>query len=170
MLELGKAGEHGTGRGVVPLLADGRVVATLQASNWKEQAVAVLGDRSWTFARRKQEIVGRWTPEPEDAARLRARQTSFWKGAWEADLEGTVVRVEVASWWKGTHRVLLGDRQVAVSGTAGTWSTRPTLTADPDVPLLHQVFLLWLLVVISRRNTATMTAATTSVVIAGGSS
>ncbi len=170
MLELGKAGEHGAGRGVVPLLADGRVVATLQASNWKEQAVAVIGDRSWTFSRRKREVTGRWTAEPEDAARLRARHTSMWKGTWGGDLEGTVVTVESASMWKGTFRVLAGGRQVAESGTAGTWSTRPTLTADPSVPLDHQVFLLWLLVVISRRNTTTVMTATTGAVIVGGSS
>ncbi|KQS66226.1 hypothetical protein ASG41_12935 [Modestobacter sp. Leaf380] len=170
MLELGKAGEHGTGGGVVPVLADGRVVATLQTSNWRTQAVAVVGDRSWTFDRRKQELVGRWTPEPADAVRVRARQTSMWKGTWEVDLEGTVVTVESDSYWKGTHRVLAGGRQVAGSGTVGTWSPRPTLTADPQVPLDHQVFLLWLLVVISRRNTSTMAAATGAIVIAGGSS
>lgn len=169
MLELGKAGEHGTGKGVVPVLSDGRVVATLQASNWRERAIALVGDRSWTFTKAGREIVGRWTPEPEGSARLRARQTSMCKGTWEADLEGTVVIVESASMWKGTHRFLAGGRQVAGSGTVGTWSTRPTLAADAAVPLDHQVFLLWLLVVISRRNSATMGGAV-AVGVAGSSS
>ena len=93
MLELGKAGSAGVATGVLPVLRDGVVVAQLRASNWKEAATAVIGEREWTFARRKRELTGRWSAEPEGAARLRAEQTSMWKGTWEADLEGTPVDV-----------------------------------------------------------------------------
>ena len=86
MLELGKAGTAGTEKGVLPVLRDGLVVATLRASNRKEAATAVVGDREWVLAKRKRELTGRWAADPEDAVRLRARQTSFWKGTWEAAL------------------------------------------------------------------------------------
>ena len=163
MLELGRAGSAGTGTGVLPVLRDGLVVATLRASNWKEAATAVVGDREWVLAKSRGTLTGRWASEPEDAARLRARQTSFWKGTWEADLEGTTLRSEVVSRWKGGHRYLDGDRVVAETGTTGGWSPRPTLTADESLPLDHQVFLLWLGLVMSRRDQAATTAA-----IAGG--
>lgn len=169
MLQLGKAGTSGVGKGVLPLLVDGAVVATLQASNWKEQATAVIGEREWLFTRRKGELTGRWAVDPEDAARLRARQTSFWKGTWAAELDGTAVEVETLSYWKGTHRYLAGGQEVARSDSTGGWSPRPTLEAAPHVPLEHQVFLLWLELVITRRNNAAITAAT-GAAVAGGSS
>jgi hypothetical protein len=63
-----------------------------------------------------------------------------------------------ASMWKGTHRYLAGERQVAESGTTGGWSPRPTLTVDASVPLDHQVFLLWLELVLQRRAAAAAAA------------
>jgi hypothetical protein len=71
--------------------------------------------------------------------------------------------------WKGTHLYLIGARQVAESGTTGGWSPRPTLTADDTLTLDQQVFLLWVELVISRRNTAAI-AAGTGAAVAGGSS
>jgi len=169
VLELGKAGTAGTEKGVLPVFRDGSVVATLRASNWNESATAVVGDRAWVFSKRKGELRGRWAAEPEESARLSATQTSLWKGTWSADLEGTTVEVESASYWRGTHRFLSGGRQVAESGTTGGWSPRPTLTAGAALPVDHQVFLLWLLLVISRRNTAAISAATGAAVIGGSS-
>jgi hypothetical protein len=169
VLELGKAGTAGAATGVLPVFRDGSVVATLRASDWKESATAVVGDREWVFSRRKGALLARWAAEPDDTARLRARQTSMWKGTWAADLEGSSVEVVGLSYWKGTHRFLSGGRQIAESGSTGGWSPRPTLSTGHDLPLDHQVFLLWLLLVISRRNTAAVTAATTAGVVGGSS-
>ena len=169
MLELGRTGTAGAEKGAIPVFRDGSVVATLRASDWKESATAVVGDREWVFSKRKGELTGRWAAEPEGAARVRATQTSLWKGTWTADLEGTAVDVESASYWKGTHRFFSGGRQLAESGTTGGWSPRPTLSADGAMPLNHQVFLLWLLLVISRRNTAAISAATGAAVVGGSS-
>jgi hypothetical protein len=164
VLELGKSGSAGAGRGVLPVLRDGVVVAQLSASNWREAARAVVGERGWVFAKQRRELTGRWSADPEDSPRLRARQTSMWKGTWEADLEGTPIAVASLSMWKGTHRYASGGRTVAESGSTGGWSPRPTLACDESLPLEHQVFLLWLELVISRRNSA----ASTGAIVAGG--
>jgi hypothetical protein len=166
VLELGKAGSLGYPRGELPVLRDGAVVAVLRASNWKEAATAVVGERVWLFAKHKGELTGRWDAEPQDTARLRASQKSWWKGTWTVDLEGRPVEMQNASMWRGTHRYLTGGRQVAESGSTGGWSPRPTLTADDALPLHQQVFLLWLELVISRRNAAV--AAGTSAAVIGG--
>ena len=154
MLELGKAGTLGYPKGELPVLRDGKGVAVLRASNWKEAATAVVGDREWVFTKRKNELLGRWSTEPADAARLRARSTSFWKSTWSLDLEGRLVEMQNASKWRGAHRYLSGGRRLAESGTTGRWSPRPTLTADDALPLHQQVFLLWVELVLSRRNAA----------------
>jgi hypothetical protein len=168
MLELGKAGSTGT-KGAAPVLRDGAVVATLRASNWKEAATALVGDREWVFAKQKGTLTARLAVEPEDSARFRARQTSWWKGTWTVDLQGTPVEVEKVSVWKSAHRYTSLGREVAESGTTGGWSPRPTLTVDDALPLDQQVFLLWLEVVVSRRNQAAMTAGVGAAVVGGSS-
>jgi hypothetical protein len=170
VLVLGKAGTAGTEKGVLPVLHDDVVVATLRASNWKEAATAVVGNREWLFAKAGRELLGRWAADPEGTARLSARQTSWWRSTWEADLEGTAVRSEVVPRWRGGHRYLSGGRVIAESGTTGGWSPRPTLTADESLPLDQQVYLLWLALVMSRRNQAMTTAAITAGAVAAGGS
>ena len=167
MLELGKSGAAGYPRGELPVLRDGKVVAVLRASNWKEAATAVVGDREWAFTKHKGQLFGRWSTEPQDAVRLRAAQKSFWKGTWTVDLEGRPVEMQNASMWRGTHRYLTGGGQIAESGTTGGWSPRPTLTADAALPLHQQVFLLWLELVIRRRNSAAAAGGASAAVIGG---
>jgi hypothetical protein len=170
MLELGKAGSTGT-KGEAPVLRDGAVVATLRASDWRESATALVGDREWVFAKDGRELTGRLATDPESAVRLRARQTSFWKGAWSLDLDGRRLDVRSASVWKGTHHYAAGDRVVGGSGTTGGWSPRPTVTVADGLTLDHQVFLLWFELVVSRRNSqAAMGAVIAGGVVAGGSS
>jgi hypothetical protein len=169
VLELGKAGSAGYPKGELPVLRDGSPVAILRASNWKESATAVVGDREWVFAKRKGELTGRWITEPEGSVRLRAAQKSFWRGAWTVDLEGRPVEMQNASMWRGSHRYVSGGRPLAESGSTGGWSPRPTLTADDALPLHQQVFLLWLELVLSRRNTTAVSAAAGSAVIGGSS-
>ena len=158
MLELGKSGSHGTGKGAVPVLSDGAVVATLHASNWKEAATAEVGARSWVFSRSGRELTGRWAAEPADAVRLRARQISYWKGTWSVELDGVPVEMETASMWRGTHRWSAGGRPLAESGRTGGWNPKPTLTAEPGLPLDSQVFLLWLELLMMRRSAAAAAA------------
>ena len=154
MLEHGKSGAAGYPRGELPVLRDGAPVAVLRASNWKEAATAVVGDREWIFTKRKGELRGRWSTEPQDTARLRARSSSFWKTRWTLDLEGRPVEMQGVSMWRGSHRYLSGGQRLAESGSTGWWSSRPTLHADDALPLHQQVFLLWVELVISRRNAA----------------
>ncbi|GAA3163454.1 hypothetical protein GCM10010531_14240 [Blastococcus jejuensis] len=159
MIELGKAGTAGTEKGTVPVLDDGRLVATLHASKWKEAATATVGDRAWVFTRQKRQLTGRWASDPETAVRLSARQTSAWKSIWSFDLEGTPVEARYASRWKSTHRFESEGSPVALSGKTGGWSPRPTLTFQRDLPLEHQVFLLWW-ELLMRRRAASVAAAT----------
>jgi hypothetical protein len=169
VLELGKPGAHGTGRGVRPVLSDGAVVATLDTSSWKEAATAQVGNRSWVFAKRGGQLTGRSAADPVDAVRLRARRASLWKGTWELTLDGVPVESATASWWRGTRRYLSAGRVVAESGSTGGWSTRPTLTVHADVPLDHSVFLLWLELVLRRRSDSAAAGGAAAGAIAAGS-
>ncbi|MGY1847403.1 MULTISPECIES: hypothetical protein [unclassified Blastococcus] len=154
MLELGRAGTQGAPKGVLPVLRDGRVVATLRPATWTEAATVAVDGDTWEYARRKRELTGHRSGDPEGTARLRARQTSSWRGTWAIDLEGATVEVRPASRWKGTHRFLLHGRQVAESGTTPGWTPRPAITLDGALPLDQQLFLLWWEHVIRRRVTA----------------
>ncbi len=169
MLVLGKAGSAGTEKGVSPVLRDDVVVATVRASRWKEAATAVVGDREWVFAKSRGTLVARWAVDPEGTSRLSARQSSFWRGTWQVDLEGTAVEVRSLSRWRSTRHYLVDGQEVARSGSSGGWSPRPTLSSADSLPLHQQIFLLWLELVISRRDQAALAGATTAAVIGGSS-
>ncbi|QXG75548.1 hypothetical protein KUM42_17325 [Modestobacter sp. L9-4] len=155
MLELGRRGSHGTPQGTFPVLADGVAVAVLRASNWREQATADVGGRSWVFGRAgSRDVTARWAADPDGTARMRAHRPSSWRNDWTLDLEGVAVQMANASSWKGTNRYTLDGRQVAESGTVSFWSTDRTLQADPVLTLDAQVFLLWFERVLSRRRSA----------------
>jgi hypothetical protein len=158
VLEVGKAGSAGAGKGQLPLLVDGVAVATLHSAAWKEAATAVVGDREWVFRKSGRELTGRWAADPEKAVRLRARQTSLWKSTWELDLEGSAAQLRPASRWKGTFDVSVDGRPVGQLGTAGGWAMRPRLTGADDLPLDQQVFLVWLQLLFQRRSTAVAAA------------
>ena len=159
MLELGKAGSAGTQKGERPVLRDGALVAVLRASKVKEAATATVGDRSWTFTARRGELTGRRAEDPAGVVRFRARRPSFWRGTWTVDVEGTTLQRLRPSVWKGAHTYVTGDREVARSGSTRGWSPRPVLEADGSLPLDAQVFLLWLELVLSRRDDSTAAAA-----------
>jgi hypothetical protein len=161
VIELGKLGGAGVPKNAAPVLRNGIVVAALRASNWKEAAFAVIGDREWVFAKRKGELTARWVADPEESARFRARQTSFWRSTWTVDLAGTSVTVHSASVWQGTHRFVVDGTEVAVSGSTGGLGQRPTLTfrAEGALPLEAQVFLLWMELLLRRRAASGATAA-----------
>lgn len=147
MLELARAG-----LGRTSVLRDGAVVAVFRTSVWTESASAVVGDREWALDRlRGGVLVGRWAADPEDAVRHRAEQTSVWRNGWRIDLQGTPVEAEAVAWWSGRLRFSLHGRTVAEVGSTDGWSRQRTLTADADLPLDAQVFLLWVQLVADRR-------------------
>lgn len=170
LIELGKAGSAGMAKGVLPVLQDGAVVATLRAANWREAATAVVDDQEWIFTKRRRELVGRRTTDPGGVDRFSARQTSVWRGTWSLTLDGAPVEMRTLSHWKATHRYSVGERPVAESEPRGGWSATPKIGLRSSLPLEQQVFLLWFELVVNRRNQATTTAVVAGGAVAGGSS
>jgi hypothetical protein len=152
MLELGKPGTSGVDREAMPVLREGAVVGELRAAPWKEQAFARVAGREWVFTRRGRELAARRDVEPEHTARFTARPVSLWKGTWTAELDGIALEIRPGSWWKGTRRYFAGDRELGESGNASRWVPRPTLDLDDTLDLDAQVFLLWIELVLRRRN------------------
>jgi hypothetical protein len=145
-------------RGVLPVLRDGAVAATLRASNWREQATATIGGDEWVFAKVRRELTGRRAVDPDGSARFRARQVSVWKGTWDVDLEGRALEGRISSWWRTTHRYLVDGVVVAESGTTSVLTQRPTLDVTGSMTLPHMVFLLWVELVVRRRAAAASAA------------
>jgi len=95
----------------------------------------------------------------------------MWRGTWDITLDGVRYTLAPKSFWRGTHAIERNSQEVAVSGTAGTWSTRMTLDAAEDVPLDHQLFLLWMVFILNRRaSNAAASAAVVGGAAAAGSS
>ena len=164
-MELGRAGTAGAERGTLPVLDGGALVATVRTAKVREAATATVGGEEWVFTRSGRGLVGRRAGEPEESERFRATQTSWWKGIWEIDLDGTQLQMRNASAWRGTHRYSRDGRTVAESGFTGRWLRLPTLTVTEALPLPAQVFLLWVELVLTRRSA---TGAGAGAAVAGG--
>jgi hypothetical protein len=150
------------------VLEDGVLVATLRTAKVREAATALVGDEEWLFERRGRSLAGRRAGGAEHADRLTATQTSWWRGTWEVELEGTRLEMRTASAWRGTHRYSRDGRTVAESGFAGRWLRLPTLAVREPVPLSAQVFLLWVELVLTRRSAAGTAAAAGGAAAAAG--
>ena len=164
MLELGKPGTAGVDRQTMPVLRDGTLVGRLQASAWRERAIARAGDRDWVYTRAGRELAARWTAEPEGTVRLSARPESLWKGTWTADLDGIQVEIRPASWWKGTRRYAVDGREIGESANASYWVPRPILDLDA------QVFLLWVELIVRRRTASAAAGGAAAAGTAGAAS
>jgi len=165
VLELGKVQDK-----QAPILRGQEVVATLRASNWKESATLTCDDTEWVLRSAKGgRLIGALSSDPEisdtgEQARFLAEQASMWRGTWDLTLEGVRYTMGPKSMWRGTYRVERSGQEVAVSGTTGGWSLRVTLEAAADVPLTHQLFLLWMAFLLNRRASSAATGAA----VAGG--
>lgn len=172
MLEIGKIKDKRA-----PILRGEEIIAVLATSNWKEDATLTRGQTVWYLhSSRGKRLIGTLSTDPEvvgtgEQARFFAQQSSWWRGTWDITLEGVRYSLAPASFWRGTHRVDRNGQQVALSGRAGTWSTRVTLDAADDVPVDHQLFLLWMLLTLQRRanNAAAGTAIAGGTAAAGSS-
>lgn len=141
MLEFGspEAGDHEPG--VVPVLGDGAVVATIRAKGeWRPATTAVIDGQEWVYTAKWRQARGHLTKDPHDVVRYRANLTTVLRDNWRIDLEGTPMEAR-SSWLGSDHRYLVGGKVVATSTTVahriqlhgGAGLTRPQL-----------VFLLWL--------------------------
>ncbi len=90
------------------------------------------------------------------------------KGTMPVLSDGAVVATLHAANWKEAATGEIGSRSWVFSKRGreltGRWSPRLTLSAAADLSLDSQVFLLWLALVMSRRDQAAATGA----VVAGG--
>jgi len=170
VLELGKPGTAGVDRQTMPVLRDGTLVGSLQASAWRERAAARAADRDWVYTRAGRELAARWAAEPEGTVRLSARPVSLWRGTWTADLDGIQVEIRPASWWKGTRRYAVDGREIGESGNASRWVPRPTLDLDDTLDLDAQVFLLWVELIVRRRNASAAAGGAAAAGTAGAAS
>ena len=122
MLELGKLGSAGVPKGDAGAPRRRRSSRLLRASNWKEAAFAVVGDREWVFAKRRGELTGALGGRSGRTRALPRPATSFWRATWTVDLDGHGwSRCESASLWRGTHRFVVDGAEIAVSGSTGGW-------------------------------------------------
>lgn len=141
-----------------PILRDGEVVAFLSVSNWTERATLTRGEWAYNLgSRRRRRLIGslRTDPEPPDTgeqARFFAAQRSMWLGIWDLNLEGVLYTMSSPSSWRATRRIERNGQEVGVTGTTSWWlGPHPTLNAAYDVPLDHQLFMLWMAFVLQRR-------------------
>jgi hypothetical protein len=137
------------GPGVNPVLADGVVVGALRAAPVRSSAIAFVEGREWVYERAGSDYLARWAQDAEGVARFQAHRTSWWRGAYALNLEGTSVDCREVSFVDGNRRYSVGDRVIAQSGVQ---DKRLVIHGATDVTPSQAVFLMWLEVVLRRHG------------------
>ena len=141
--------------GIVPVEREGRVVAELRPSSFRERADVAIEGAPWQFFKRSGDLHAVREGMPEA---LTASRPSFFRQAWEVDAGTIAYRIEPAGFFRSGYHVLCGATRIGYSDKIGFWTRRPTLDVDPSVPLEHQVFLLWVAYVMRKRSEGAATA------------
>ena len=146
MLELGKRGSAGVDEDAMPVLSHDVVVATLYPSDTGTRAV--VAGREWLFGPTRVATWGRLAADPPDTTRVVVHGIhgkKWWARAARFQLEGTTLEMEARRWWRPGMAFTVDGRAVGRSGLRWGLQLRPTLTVGAELPLDHQVFVLWTL-------------------------
>lgn len=135
---------------------DGVPLTELSLTNLREGGRFTLGGVPYTL--RREGAGGDFVlADPSGVAIARARKPSAFRRRFELDHPDGSLRIESTSGWGRSYRVLGPEGQVGEVHRRSFWrrQARATLPADLQPPV--QVFVLWLVILMFRRDEAAAT-------------
>ncbi|HLR84192.1 MAG TPA: hypothetical protein VK059_04540 [Nocardioidaceae bacterium] len=145
--------------GAVHVLQGDSVVAEVRASSFRERADVAIGAAQWEYFKRSGTLHG---VSQGHAGRLSASRQSMFRQGWQVEAGAQAYLIRPEGFFQSRYRVERAGVSIGESRKAGFWSNRPTLDVDADVPLEHQVFLLWIAFIMRRRAAGAAAGASAS--------
>ena len=144
------------------LESDGRTVATLDVSCWKEAGTVSIDGTDYSLVR-EHLLDGAFVLQGGGEELARAVKPSAFRSRFDLEIGGRQLTLAKPSAFCRAYQVVDGEEVVGTVRPAG-WFTRRVLVDLPqDWPLAVQVFVFWLALVIwNRENAAVVVAAASS--------
>jgi hypothetical protein len=137
---------------------DGEPLTELAFTSLREGGGFTLGGVPYTL--RREGVAGNFVlQDPSGVAAAQARKESAFRRRFELEHPGGGLRVESTSVWGRSYRVLGPEgRQLGEVRWRSFWRREVDATLPDDLPRHIQVFVLWLVLLMIRRDEAAATS------------
>lgn len=139
------------------LVADDKLLATMEGSLWREGGTVRVGNDMWELRRQGWSAFRLVHGGVDEAV---ARRRSWFKSSFEIDHEGRTYQLAPRSIWRRAYTVLYGGVEVGSIEPASVWTNAAAVQLPDTMPLQLQVFIVGVVAIQWRRAQAS--AATTS--------
>ena len=127
-----------------------RTVARLDLSSWRERAEIMIGDVTHrTF---REHALGDFAIEAGGRELARATKPSAFRDTMIVHYGGRDYTLLKPSIWRRTFALLDGERQIGAISPESAWTRRATADLPPDVPVPIQAFVVWLVILLWKRD------------------
>jgi hypothetical protein len=131
---------------------DGRAVAELDISWWRERGDLTIAGQTYAIVREGLISSDFRLTAPDHSVVATASKPSVLRRRFDVVYRGHTVVLEARSAWRRTMDVLLDGRAVGAITPAGAWSRRASAELPESLPLPVQVFVVWLAVLLWKRE------------------
>jgi len=127
-----------------------RTVARLDLSSWRERAEIMIGDVTHrTF---REHALGDFVIEAGGRELARATKPSAFRDTMIVHYGGRDYTLLKPSIWRRTFALLDGERQIGTIEPESAWTRRAIARFESDWPMPIQTFVIWLVIMLWKRN------------------
>jgi len=128
-----------------------RTVAVLDLSSWRERAEIVIGEVTHRVYR-EHAMSGDFIIEAGGRQLARATKPSAFRHTIIVHYRGKDYTLRKPSVWRRAFVLMDGERQIGSIAPASTWTRRATAELPPDWPAPITAFVIWLVIVLWKRD------------------
>jgi hypothetical protein len=133
------------------LAQDGKSLANIDLSSWREKGDLTVANSSYRVYR-EGICSGAFILESNGKIVARARKPSAWTRRLLIEIGGTQFELRPKSALTRGFRLLKGEQVVGTLSPASIWSRKINVELPEDIPLLTRAFVVWLTVLLWRRD------------------
>jgi hypothetical protein len=132
-------------------------VAEIDISWWRERGELTVQGASFGVSREGM-MAGDFLLESDRGVVARATKPSMMRRLFAVQHGAKTYTLRARSAWRRGFVLLEGEREVGTIDPAGPWTRRASAALPPEVPLPVQVFLIWLTVLMWKRESDSASA------------
>jgi hypothetical protein len=135
------------------LQQDGRLIADLDASSWREKADVLIDGGTFRLYREGM-MSGAFILEWKGSTLARAIKPSVFSDRFELEVGKRAFTLRKESMWARRFGLFEGEQQVGRVAPAGTFTRRVLIELPTDWPMSVQAFVFWLALLMWKRESA----------------
>ena len=130
---------------------DGQPLGTFDISAWRERGDLTVAGQTFRIVR-KGFVSGDFRLEGSGTVMATATKPSVFRREFAVTFSGRTLRLQPRSAWGRALVLREGDREVGFVQPRALWSRRGTATMPDTLPLPVRLFVLWLAVLVWKRD------------------